>query len=139
MNTKLTLSQAIRQGSQLHPKGTGNYVSIDPDNYPPTKLFTCALGAAFTALHPKGPAIIQRYLTEDAAEGTDVNGLIGIYLEAHIDDLNHIIKLPADVTYWNGGQRQTETYLKDVITLLNDDMIWTRTQIADWLEKEHGL
>jgi hypothetical protein len=103
---QLTLSQAIREGAKLRPQAFSLYFQHQKDG----TVCSCALGAAAEAV--LGITDIQK------TDGEDI--------------YDHFPELASakQVTTPN----KTTTFLRDAIVYLNDQMRWTREQIADWVE-----
>jgi hypothetical protein len=128
------LSEAIREGAKLHPKGTGDYVNND------SGIKTCALGAAFIATHPKASSLIESL--SGPIDMIDMIDMIEDYLyQVFGPVLNTLIKLPVGKLPVGKSCKWAEVYdgrseidLKAGVEILNDYTDWSREKIADWIE-----
>ena len=103
----MKLSEAIRLGAMMKPKGDGHFEQAGR---------TCALGAAMDAVGLLDAA------SDIALNIRDVYG-------KHFPVLRSLVRHPDSrmgVVQWR---------LDAVIVDLNDDCGWTREQIADWVEQ----
>jgi hypothetical protein len=108
----MKLSEAIREGAKLHPKGKRYYFQPTADS-----CQTCALGAAYEAIEHNIP---EDFSLEDDFVVLAIENATGASL--FLDE----VQSPVEVN--------NEDSLYNVIAFLNDDCDWTREQIADWLE-----
>ncbi len=101
---KIVLSTAMREGAKLRPQSFGFFFS-----HAEGEVCSCALGSIWEYLHGNThpPAINNDALCE----------LLGI------------AEIVADHPIYN-----KVAPIGDIIASLNDDNLWSREQIADWLE-----
>ncbi len=105
----LSLADAIRLGSLLHPQAFGDWWTKDYNAHGVIAITaTCALGAASVAI---GHDLSKR----------------GSPFRAFLDAFS-----ACPVT----GCVLSRVHQQDLITHLNDDHRWTRDQIADWVETQ---
>jgi len=97
----MKLSEAIRAGAALAPQVKGVF-SLDGG--------TCALGAAYQAIHGEPPLLKMTV--------PDLTRYLGVDMFQRVDcPVSHYSK-----------------HLFDAVIDLNDDFNWSRERIADWLE-----
>lgn len=110
---KLSLANAIRLGSMLHPQGYHRYVksTTNPDRTV-TVTATCALGAAAVAIGKKR-------LTDNYADSLE-------YWHSELSGRSTCPVCP----YIFASTRE------NIIAHLNDHHKWTREDIADWVDQD---
>lgn len=105
----MKLSEAIRLGSMLRPQGFGELCTERNG-----ELATCALGAA-------EEAAAEQF--SGASDDTEGEGDVYTIFATTLDK-----KRACPACKWVGRQA-----VKHTIVHLNDDHLWTREQIADWV------
>jgi hypothetical protein len=108
------LSELMRQGAATRPQAFGDYTDA-------SHCCTCAMGAVYEAITGKLP----HPEAEDGTACSVVNTII--YLETDILLSGYIVVDPISHESQN---------LSSIISGLNDELRWTREEIADWLESE---
>lgn len=109
----MKLSTAIREGAKLHPKGKHDFATFDEGEF-----YTCALGAAYEAIHGR------------LAFSPDINTQRDIFSQCGIDA--KIAK-----TDWVLPTNPREKgFLGEIIVILNDHEDWSREDIAAYLERK---
>lgn len=113
MTEKRKLSELIREGAKLRPQGFGDYFTSNDD----LEDCSCALGAALEILTGTYGYEIHNH--------PSLSGKLGEFLATNAG-IDAVVSHPQ--LEW-----QKTTIFKAVV-ILNDELRWTREQIADWLE-----
>jgi len=103
------LSGAMRKGAKIRPQTRNHYYAMDDDG----RWCSCAMGAAI-----EGALGVMEVFSPGGVEA-----LFGIVLGELV--------VPPDERISDGDEK---IQLIPAILRLNDDLGWTREQIADWLE-----
>jgi hypothetical protein len=127
---KLKLSQLIRLGCEMTEACYGAISANDG-------LMTCALGAALTG--KRGELLKEKVSTNAAIHelfGGELNNSFGYSKIPDVKAPQEYIDLTKQHYEMNGIEiKEHWTYkIHDVITALNDNLKWSREQIADWVE-----
>ncbi len=107
--TTMRLSEAIRQGARLRLRGEDGYFTVNENG----ELCSCALGAAYEAIHPAMLKDISETLRKQWP---------------WMFSTRYMVRMPV-----GEGIRLN---IFDCIVRLNDLFDWTREQIADWVEQK---
>lgn len=111
------LSQAMRYGATLRPQAQWDFF-VESDNMY-EEIQSCALGAVWEAITGR---------TETHNEGDDVIGFLATFFDLGNEDKPFRTEIPCPPE----GRKKPIFW---AITHMNDSLLYTREEIADYLEK----
>ena len=109
-----TFSEAIREGAKLRPQAGQLFKRL-----PSGEVGSCAIGAGYEAI--TGDVDLRRSTSIYSA-------IVKLYPYIDTDEVFEC--------HVRGCEEPALFGLSEMILHLNDDHLWTREQIADWLESE---